>query len=173
MTINQITCPNCQGSCKIYLKSNCEECTNGKKNEELVVNIDVPVNVDNGKQYVFNEWGEQPKRDTDIPGDFVIVVMIETDPNFTRNGLDLIYTQSITLRESIVGKKITIPHFKEPIELELSGFGIINPNKRYTLYEKGMPGGHLHIIFKIEYPEKVLSEETKIKLNELLQEIEK
>lgn len=174
MTIHQTICPTCNGNGIIVnLENNNGCCTDGKIYKEQIVTIDIPVNVDNGKQYIFREWGEQPRKDSDIPGDFVIVVMIDTDHDFTRNGLDLIYNCTISLRESIVGNNIIIPHFKEHIHLDLSGFGIINPNKRYTLYNRGMPGGHLHIVFKIDYPECVLTEIQKNKLDEILKNFER
>jgi len=168
ITNNTITCNKCSGIGKEYIKSDCKECNDGKINIDKVVNISIPVNVENGKQYIFSEWGEQAIRECDKSGDFIIVIMIDNDINFNRKGNDLYYSLNITLKESIIGKCITIPHFKEEFKLDLSGFGIINPNKRYTVYDKGMPGGNLHILFNIEYPDRSLTKEEITEYKEVL-----
>jgi DnaJ-class molecular chaperone len=69
----------------------------------------------------------------------------------------------LSLKESILGKEITIPHFEKELSISTSGFGIINPHKQYTIFGKGLVddsnnSGNLHIRFSINYPEIVLSD---------------
>jgi DnaJ-class molecular chaperone len=140
----------------------CKECSStGNKSEERLVELDLNRGVENGKKFVIDGWGDQSSRKNEISGDLVIEVIVDNDSVFTRSGLDLLYITTITLRESIVGKKIIIPHFDGDYKLDLRGFGIVNPNKQYTIFNKGMisvkddtgKGGNLHLRFNIQYPD--------------------
>jgi DnaJ-class molecular chaperone len=155
--INQ-ACNVCGSSGKRIHTTNCSTCNNKRTvTDERIIEIDIPKGVENNKHYVFNHWGEQPKKANSIPGDLIVTVQIENDPNFARSNLDLIYQPKISLAESICGTKLTIPHFDGNFELDTLGFGIINPKKQYTIYNKGLKNqndtsGHLHIRFEIDYP---------------------
>lgn len=146
----------------------CNECKDsGKKQEERLVELVLDRGVDNGRNFVIERWGEQSSKKNQIPGDLIIDVIVENDQNFTRVGCDLLYTTTITLRESIIGKEITIPHFDGDYKVNLKGFGIVNPNKQYTIFNKGMVNkqktGNLHLRFNISYPDGSFDDE-QIKL---------
>lgn len=162
LQMNTQNCNKClgRGIVKESLK-HCNECNNkGTKAEERLVELVLERGVESGKKFVIDGWGEQSSKKNDIPGDLVIEVIIESDPIFTRRGLDLLYTTTITLRESIIGKEIVIPHFDGDYNLHLKGFGIVNPNKQYIVFDKGMvktgtvpQTGNLHLRFIIQYPD--------------------
>lgn len=157
-TVHQ-TCNICQGSGKHKKIDNCIICNN--KNfieEENVFTVDIKPGIESGTKIAFEEWGEQATRKNEISGAFIVNIIINDDPHFKRNGLNLIWTTTISLRESIIGKTIIIPHFAEPITIETKGFGIINPHKEYILYNRGLINeygkqGDLYIRFNIEYKE--------------------
>lgn len=115
--------------------------------------------------------GESTIKRNEIPGDFIITINIEEDNDFKRNNLDLIYNKRISLKESIIGGEIEIPHFDNPFKLELNGFGIINPKKTYTVLKRGLVNGNdvgdLHLRFNIDYPELTLNEVEKQQLKSL------
>lgn len=158
-TIQQ-SCSVCNGSGKISNKqNNCQLCDNKETiNEEKIFEVDIKPGVESGTRITFEEWGEQATKDNEISGSFVVHIIIDDHPDFKRDKLNLIYNVKLSLRESIVGKTITIPHFSEPIILETKGFGIINPNKEYIIYNKGLINetgqqGNLNIRFNINYKE--------------------
>lgn len=160
-------CGRCQGR-GTYKKvlHVCGECKGqGKINEDTQVEINVPRGADTGKHFVFEGWGEQPKNLVDVPGDLVVVLKVEDHPSFARQGKDLVFTVNVTLSETILGKVVDVPHFEGTFPLDTAGFGVINPNKYYTAFNKGMhvddSVGHLHFKFVIEYPTKTLTKEQR------------
>lgn len=174
MQIFSQACEPCKGTG--LNKKNNSPCTgcNGKSRleEERLVEVVIEKGMVSGKQIFVEGWGEQANKPGEENGHLVITVIVEDHPHFQRvnNGADLIYKTKITLLESIVGKVITIPHFGGDLAIQIGGFGVINPMKKYTVFGKGLETGNLHIVFDIEYPEGVLtiSNEEREVLNRLL-----
>ena len=157
------TCDVCAGRGVMKRgKPDCGGCKGkGETTEERIFEITIPKGVSDGKQFVFEEWGEQAYKSGDISGNLIVTISVESDSNFVRQGNDLLYTVNLSLVESIVGKELRIPHFDGDINIHSGGFGIINPNKMYTVFDRGIMSentkGHLHLKFVIEYPQKTLS----------------
>jgi DnaJ family protein A protein 2 len=153
-------CNLCRGIGKTRNESKkCNKCVNGIINEKKTIDISIPKGVENNKQYVFEGWGEQGSKEGDIPGNLIFIINIENDKNFERNGLlHLKYKTKISFKESIVGKKINIPYFTSPFEINLRDYGIINPNKEYMIMKKGLENernekGNMYLKFEIVYPD--------------------
>jgi DnaJ-class molecular chaperone len=162
-TLHQ-TCHACGGSGKKYNLVNCAKCSNQRKVlESDVIQISLPKGVTNGKKFVYEGWGEQAVKKNEQSGAFIVVVEVESHSLFTRRDNDLIMNVDITLKESFVGKQLDIPHFGGSIQLNTDGFGIINPDLQYTIYNKGLRDadnnhGHLHLKFKVIYPKGNVSD---------------
>ena len=157
-------CPNCNGSGKENnTNSKCTTCNSSRSiKEEKIFEIIIPKGVENGDTFIFENWGEQASNPNEISGNLVVKIVIENHHVFIRQGNDLIYNCKITLRESIIGKMIMINNFDNDHEINTVGFGIINPNKEYSIIGKGMVSksgsrGNLIIRFNIIYPDKSLS----------------
>jgi DnaJ-class molecular chaperone len=165
--INQ-PCHNCQGSgVSIKNNKNCSECKGeGKYETDNHCNLNIPKGFEDGVRTIFQKLGEQPKKNNQEPGDLILELRINEHPNFTRKGNDLIYKLNITLTESILGKDISIPYFDDTIKINISQFGIINPNKQYIIKNRGLPilntdkKGNLYLEFTINYP-KLEKDEVK------------
>ena len=155
----QSACNMCKGSGNINSHNvNCQKCGgNSSINEEKVIKVDIPKGAQDGHQVIFNGLGEQMQRDGEEAGDLLVQVNIEKDPYFEREGNNLIYRTQLNLAETFLGKDIIVPHFDEHFTVNSNIFGIINPNKRYHLKDRGLGGlGDLIFIFEIIYPEKTL-----------------
>lgn len=147
-------CDGCQGAG--VTSKGCGECGGrGHTMEEKKVDVKVAAGVQTGHRYVISGLGEQAAGDNEISGDLVIELFVQPDPNFQRQGQDLVYTAKLTLAESIVGKIITIPHFGGDIHVSLADYGIVQPHKSYIIPNKGMPpSGNLILLFQIDYNKK-------------------
>jgi DnaJ family protein A protein 2 len=174
----ETTCSSCSGSGKMFTKiESCVKCDiSGIIKENSIFEIVIDKAVENGKLFIFKDWGEQPIRENEIAGSFVVTVNILKHEHFERVGLHLKYKVVLTLRESIVGKKILVPHFGEPIDLNTSGFGVINPKKEYIIYKKGLVNqsgdiGNLSIRFEIEYIDRSFNQDELVLLNETFDRI--
>lgn len=172
--MNTLPCNKCSGR-GVITTGECRECNGGSKTEQRLVELVLDRGIESGKQFVIEGWGEQAYKKGEIPGDLVIDVVVDEAGSFKRVGLDLIHHTTITLRESIVGKEIVVPHFEGDLKLQLRGFGIINPNKQYTVYKKGMVTtndvGNLHLRFDVRYPDGSLDESSIEKLQKTFDEV--
>ena len=141
MKNSEISCKNCNGNYEIP--------------EEKIITLDIPICVENGFNIKFDGYGEQIKRNGEIPGDLIINIIVDQDQYFERSNNDLIFKCKLTLVESIVGKIVIVPHFDEPVTINTHIFGIVNPKKLYHLKGKGLGNkGDLIFQFEIEYPDK-------------------
>ena len=114
----------------------------------------------NGQNIIIKGLGEQIQKPNEDPGDLYFKINILSDLHFDRINNDLVYKVYITFKESIIGKMITIPHFDGNINMNTDGFGVINPNKRYSLKNKGLDNvGDLVLNFQINYPLGIYSKE--------------
>lgn len=163
-------CGACQGSgVTINPTKGCSECKgNGNYEVENLCNLCIPKGFEDGMKTVFNNFGEQPKKNNQTPGNLILELKIQDHPHFIRKGNDLQYKLNITLTESILGKEITIPYFDDVIKLNIKQFGVINPNKQYIIKNRGLPimntdkKGHLIIEFNITYPKLELEDITEL-----------
>jgi len=169
----QQTCSQCMGQGAMQSTTRCEHCTFGVISDERIIELDISRGVLSGKQYIFEEWGAQPRKNDEEAGDLVVVVHVLDHSVFKREKLNLIYHTQITLAESIIGKMIQIPHFTETFQVNTKNFGIINPNKQYSIPNRGIENeytqGDLIIVFTIVYPEKQLSDNEINDINKVLE----
>ena len=171
----QQQCNACNGSGKEVHNQSCSLCTKGTILEEKIFEVQIERGVESGKKIVFEEWGEQPSKDNEIAGSFIITINIDEHPDFKRRGNHLVFNIPLTFKESIVGKDVLVPHFSEEFNLDTRGFGIVNPNKEYIIFNKGMVNGdktgNLHIKFQIEYKERTFSKQELDLISEVFDKV--
>ncbi len=151
----QQACQTCQTIGYInIINKNCGYCCGTlQKSEEQLCKIDIPKCTINGHCITIKGLGEQIQKPGEAPGDLQFRINILQDQTFEKQNQDLVYKINITFKESIIGKSITIPHFDGDINMNTDGFGVINPNKRYALKNKGLGNvGDLILNFQINYP---------------------
>ena len=166
--VAQYECNQCNGM-KTTKKSSCEKCdSKGFITEQKLIEINIYKGIENNTEFVYTEWGKQATNRNEISGNLIVKINIDTDVNFKRDGLNLIFHQTLTLKESIIGKIIEIPHFEGAFLQNTKNFGIIDPNKTYVLKNKGIINskgvkGNLCFRFTITYPnKKITDDEIKI-----------
>jgi DnaJ family protein A protein 2 len=162
--VSETVCHACQGhGWKSHgnVSNNCT-CIENKKTEEKIFEIVINHGIENGKTFTFPEWGEQSYKKDEVSGDLIIIIDTEPHKHFERHNFDIVHQIDISLKESIVGKKLEIPLFDELLGIDSIGFGVINPNKQYIIYNKGIKNdknerGNLLLRFNIIYPDLVLT----------------
>lgn len=104
----QTTCPTCHGEGVIITKP-CTHC-HGKGIEvgEEVVSFRIPAGVASGMQLTVRGKGNVAPGDG-IPGDLLVVIQEENDPNLIRNGNDLIYNLLIDIATAALGGQVEVP----------------------------------------------------------------
>lgn len=133
--------------------------------------VPVPPGIDDGEIIVMRDCGNAIN--DELKGDIKIVISVENSTPFTRQGMDLIYKKTITLKEALTGFSFDIVH--------MNGKTLcLNNNTNRTIikpgFKKPIPGlgmtrdnntGNLVIEFTVDFPESLTDEQTE-KLNEIL-----
>ena len=112
------TCPRCHGSGSIITKP-CQACKGeGFTTASEEVEISVPAGVDNEMRLRISGKGNQGKNGA--RGDLYLVLYVQDDAHFIRNGNDIYIEVPVFFTQILLGAKINIPSLSgEPIELNL------------------------------------------------------
>lgn len=141
--------------------------------ERETVYINVPKGIDNSDFIMLNDLGNI---NGNLKGDIKIGVNVNTDNSiFHRQGLDLIYNKTLTLKESLCGFSFEILHLngKKLCFENITNPSIIKPNTKRIIPNMGLlrentnQFGNLLIEFDIEYPECLTPEQINILKNTL------
>lgn len=151
----QQPCPQCEGQGAMF--TGCDSCSHKRKKlEQLNLELKIPAGVEDGNTLVAHGLGEQPVRPGEEPGDLVFHVRVQTHPELMRQGLDLVWSTKISFEDSVNGKKIQIPHFDGPIDVDTADWGVLDPREDYIIPMKGFKQGdnvgRLRVSFNVIYP---------------------
>jgi DnaJ-class molecular chaperone len=168
MIKQQVMCNNCKGIGSVSKKSTyCSKCSGkGEYTENKNIEINIPINVENGHKIKLDNCGQQKQKNNDKCGDLYIIIKVQAHNIFERQNNNLIYKSNLSWKESIVGKKIDIPLFDMNFVLETHTLGVIQGDKPYSIKGKGLKDGDLICIFTVEYP--ILNEELRKKFENIL-----
>jgi len=137
---------------------------NMKTQESETIYINIPQGSDDNEMFVLQDKGNVIN--DHCKGDVKIVLQIENKTCFKRQGLDLIYAKTLSLKEALCGFSFEIPH--------LNGKTLsLNNKTNHTIvkpqYKKVVPGlgltrqgqgqGNLIIEFGVEFPESLTTEQ--------------
>jgi DnaJ-class molecular chaperone len=145
------------------------ERTNNKTQETETIYVTIPKGIDNNEFIIIEKKGNFID---DKQGDVKVIIVINNTSKFKRNGLDLLYTQDITLKEALCGCNFEIKHISGKILNFSNNSGNIISNN----YEKNIPNygfirdthkGNLIISFNVIFPESLTSKQIS-DLNNLL-----
>jgi DnaJ-class molecular chaperone len=138
--------------------------------QEETIYIDIPKGVDNNEIITVKDKGN--KISSSNKGDIEIKIIINNDTLFERNGIDLIYKKTITLKQSLCGFSFDIKYIDgREFRINNESGNIIPNDFRKTISQFGMQRdshiGDLIIIFEVEFPKSLKLEQID-KLNAIL-----
>ena len=138
-----------------------------RHSETETIYVDVPYGIDNNETIVL------PNRGNHIDGavgDIKIVVTVKNNTKLERKGLDLYYTQSISLKEALCGFTVEIEYLQNKNFKIVNNDFIITPQYRKVVANGGMKRdkniGQFIIMFNIVFPQ--LSPEKIEQLKDIL-----
>lgn len=138
--------------------------------EKETIYLDIPKGIDDNELIILRERGNISQEK--IAGDIKIFIKINNNTEFRRNGLDLVFNKTITLKESLCGFSFDLKYIngKKYTINNYSG-NIITPNFKKVIPKMGLERddhiGSLIIIFNVQFPES-LSIDVINKLKECL-----
>lgn len=139
--------------------------------EQITLNIQFPPGVDENDVVVLKEKGHH--YGNGIRGDIKVMVEINNNTPFQRQGLDLVYKKTLSLKEALCGFSFEINHINKKV------INIKNSDNNFIVkpgYKKIVPGygmnkngqtGNLVIDMSIQFPESLTKEQIGI-LNSVL-----
>ena len=135
------------------------------------IHIDIPQGIDTNEFFVIRERGNEV--DDYTIGDIKIIISILENSLFEKNGLDLIFKKTITLKESLCGFTFDIHHLNGDNLSLMNNKNptVIKPSLKKTVNKMGFKRdgniGNLIIIFDVEFPNE-LSHEQILSLQSVL-----
>ena len=140
------------------------------RRESEKIYIDIPKGVDTNEMIIVR--GKGNCNQMKAYGDIKVIINVENDTKFVRQGLNIYYIKEITLKEALVGFDIEFKHLNgKNYNMNHSGQGVINPSSQLNMekmgFQRGNHVGALIIKFKIEFPNQ-LTNEQKTALLEIL-----
>ena len=164
MMQTQSVCPQCGGEGKI-IKNKCKECAGeGIVYGEEVVTVKIPKGVAEGMQLSMGGKGNAGKHNG-VPGDLLILVEEEQDPNLIRDENDLIYNLLLSFPTAALGGAVEIPTIDGKVKVKIDSG--TQPGKVLRLRGKGLPNvngygtGDLLVNVSVYVPETLSKDEKK------------
>jgi len=103
-----VSCPSCRGEGRV-IATPCKECRGrGITRQTRELKVRVPAGVDDGSRLRLRGEGD-PGLHGGPPGDLYVILHVEADKIFERQGQDLVYRQDITFVQAALGHKIEVP----------------------------------------------------------------
>ena len=156
-------CHRCQGKGSIVTKA-CNGCGGlGSSKREEIINFKVPVDLQPGQIYSFNNKGDEIPNGH--PGDLTIEVVITKHKDFKLHGKDLIYEPKVGVIDMLLGKKIEIPYFNTKLSIDVPPRSDVDST--FNIRGKGMKSlreydGNLLIKPKVVMPKSITEDEHRM-----------
>lgn len=159
-------CPTCNGDGQT-ISNKCESCSGqGQTQVNKKLKITVPAGVDTGTRLRVSNEGNAGQKGGP-PGDLYVYLFVKDDPEFRREGNNILSEVTVGYLQAILGAKIPVQTVDgEETLLVPSG---TQPNTVLTLEGKGVPrlgnavsrGDHL-ISVKVHIPTRISAEEREL-----------
>lgn len=159
-------CPTCSGEGQV-IEDKCETCGGaGRKQETKKLEITIPAGVDNGTRLRVSKEGDAGLRNGP-PGDLYVYLFVKEDPDFKRDGLNILSEIKISYLQAILGCSAPVNTVDGPVELTIPAG--TQPGTVLTLESHGVPklgnpvsrGDHL-ITVLIDIPTRITAEEREL-----------
>jgi DnaJ-class molecular chaperone len=138
-----------------------------RQSEKETIYVDIPYGIDNNETIILPNRGNHIDG---VVGDIKIVVTVKNNTKLERKGLDLYYTQTITLKEALCGFTVEIEYLQSKNFKIVNNDFIITPQYKKVVANGGMKRdknqGQFIIMFNIIFP--TLSDEKIEQLKNIL-----
>ncbi|MBL7081549.1 MAG: molecular chaperone DnaJ [Candidatus Omnitrophica bacterium] len=131
------TCPRCHGQGTIITHP-CVKCKGeGRLRIRKTLTVKVPAGVDTGSYLRLRGEGEQG---LSRHGDLYVIINILPEPNFHRQGNDILTEVEISMICAVLGGEIEIPTLDAAVKMKIPPG--TQPNRIFRLRDKGIPDVH-------------------------------
>ncbi len=156
------TCDRCGGEGKVP-KQPCHVCHGrGRVQEHQLVSVDVPAGIADGQRIRVSGRGHAGDRGGP-PGDLYVLVRVQDDVRFVRDGDDLVTAVDIASPLAALGTTIEVPAIDGPEQLEIPAG--TQPHETLVIRGQGMPSlrgrrhGDLRVVINVLTPRNLSAEQ--------------
>jgi molecular chaperone DnaJ len=130
------TCPICRGQGRV-IRHACPHCEgSGVQEQEDTLELSIPAGVEDGSTLRLMGRGEAAPRGG-RPGNLYVILRVETDERFEREGADLHTEAVVSFPQLALGDRIAVPTLDGDAEIEIPAG--TQPAETVTLAGHGMP----------------------------------
>jgi len=134
-----VTCPGCHGR-GVTITNPCKTCQGqGREVSEEEVTVSVPPGVDDGATLRVAGRGSDGTKGG-IPGDLYVVINVEPDDKFVREGPNLFTAVDLTFAQVAIGDTISVAGLTSSIDLEVAAG--TQPGQQLRIKAEGLPRLH-------------------------------
>jgi len=138
---------------------------NIQREEMETMYVPIPEGIDDNEIIVLKERGNII--DESNKGDLKIFIRIKNNTEFTRNGLDLTFHKTISLKEALCGFSFDLKYIDgRTFKINNGNGNVISANYKKMIPSMGMKRedhtGNLIINFNVTFPERLTEEQVKI-----------
>jgi molecular chaperone DnaJ len=159
------TCPRCDGSGRI-VEHPCKTCGGGGRVvEERTVSVEIPPGIHDGQRIRLGGEGHAGELGGRA-GDLYVLVRVEPDPRFVREGNDLISQVDLTITQAALGASVTVSAIEGDLELEFQPG--TQPGQVRVIRGAGMPvlqgrgrGDH-RLLVNVTVPRRLTDEQRRM-----------
>lgn len=152
------TCPACNGAGKT-IKTPCENCKGrGLEVVDENISVSVPPGIEDGMTLRVSGRGSDGVGQG-VAGDLYVVVHVNQDKRFVRNGSDLHTQLDLTFPQVALGDKVKVQGLTDKIDLQVKAG--TQPGQEFRLKGEGLPRlhgaarGSLYVHARVQVPTKV------------------
>jgi len=159
-------CPTCNGTGQM-IEEKCDTCDgNGVRQVTKKLKINIPAGVDNGTRLRISSEGDAGQR-SGPPGDLYVYLFVNEDPEFQRDGINILSEIKISYLQAILGCRLEVNTVDGAVEYLIPAG--TQPNTVMTLENRGVPrlgnpvsrGDHLLTVL-VDIPTRLTSEEREL-----------
>jgi molecular chaperone DnaJ len=164
--MRQMACDVCHGEGKIPSEP-CENCEGrGREVRRRTLRVDVPAGIGDGQRIRVSGRGHAGERGGP-PGDLYVLVRIEPDERFLRDGDDLVTVLDVSAPRAALGAKVMAPGLDGEVAVEIAAG--TQPGEVFVVRGEGMPRlrrsgrrGDLRVVVNVVVPRRLNREQRKL-----------
>jgi len=164
--VRQVPCDVCGGDGKVP-ESPCERCEGrGREVRRRTLSVDVPPGISDGQRIRLSGRGHAGERGGP-PGDLYVLVHVEPDERFVRDGDDLIAVLDVPAPVAALGATLEAPSLDGPLQVEIAPG--TQPGEIVSVRGKGMPvlrrtgrRGDLRVVVNVVVPRRLSKEQREL-----------
>jgi molecular chaperone DnaJ len=164
--MRQTACDVCSGEGKVPSEP-CENCDGrGREVRRRTLRVDVPAGIADGQRIRLSGRGHAGERGGP-PGDLYVLVRIEADERFLRDGDDLVTVLDVSAPAAAIGATVTAPSLDGDVQVQINPG--TQPGEVLVVRGEGMPRlrrpgrrGDLRVVVNVVVPRRLSREQRKL-----------